>query len=96
MGLNCARVLQVWRYATVDNGVPSLGAGHAQWTMTYLFLVLFLCLRHVALSTDVDGEIRLYVVSPRLANVKPLPSSVLVCVDDVRVGRLWLGVFPWL
>ena len=56
-------------------------------------MVLCVCLKHVALSTDVDGEIRLYAVSPRLANAKPLLSSVLDFVDYGRVGRLWPGFF---
>ena len=89
-------MLHLLRYATVYNGVPSSGAVHALWTRMYLFLVLCECLRHFALSTDVDGEIRLYAESPRLANVEPLLSSVLVFVEDGRIGWLWPGVFPSL
>ena len=84
MGLNCARFLHVWRYATVDNNVPSSGAVHALWTRMYLPLMFCVCLRHVALSADVDGKIRLISISSRLANAKPLLSSLLVYVDDVR------------
>ena len=83
MGLNCASVLHVWRYATVDNCVPSSGVVHALWARRY-WMISDACLRHVALTTGVDGEIRLIVVSSRLANAKPLSSSVLVFVDDVR------------
>ena len=68
----------------MDNGVPSSGALHALWTRMYLSLVLGACLGQVALSTDVDGKIRLIAVSSWLANAKPLLSSVLVFVEDVR------------
>ena len=96
MGPNCTLMLHVWHYATVDNGVPSSGALQALWTKIYLFLVLCVRLRHVALITNVDGKIRLSAVSSRLANAKPLLSSVLVSVDVGRVRRLWPGGFLWL
>ena len=62
---------------------PSSGAVHALWTRMYWPLMFDVCLRHVALTTGVDGEIRLIAVSSHLANAKPLLSSVSVCVDDV-------------
>ena len=46
------------------------------------------------LSTDVDGEIRLIAVSSWLANAKPLLSSALVCVDDVRDWTVAARGFP--
>ena len=69
---------------TVDNGVPASRTVHALWIVLYLPLELDGCLRHVALTTGVYGEIRLIDVSSRLANAKPLSSSALVCVDDDR------------
>ena len=52
--------------------------------VVYLSLVLYVCSRHVTLTTGVGGEIRLIAVSSRLANAKPFSLSVVVCVDDVR------------
>ena len=72
----------------MDNGLPSSGAVQALWTRMYLLLVFCVCLWHVALITDVDGNIGLIAVSPRLANAKPLRSSLLVSVDDVRYWKV--------
>ena len=68
----------------MDGCVPSSGAVHALWTRIYWPLMFYVCLRHFAVTAGVDDEIRLIAVSSRLANAKPLFSSVLVCVDDVR------------
>ena len=81
---------------TVDSGVPASRTVHALWMVVYMSLVLYVCLRHVALTTDVDGEIRLIALSSRLANAKPLSSSVLVCVDDIRAWTVVAQGFPWI
>ena len=80
----------------MDGFVPSSGAVHALWTRMYLPLVFCVCLRHVALITDVDGKIRLIAISSRLANAKQLSSSVFVGVEDARNWAVVAGVFPWL
>ena len=67
----------------MDNGVPASRTVHALWMVVYLSLVLSVCLRHVARTTGVGGEIRLSAVSSRLAKAKPLSLSVLVSVVDV-------------
>ena len=81
---------------TVDNGVPASRTLHALWMVVYLSMLLYVCLRHVALTTGAGGEIRLIAVSSRLANAKPLSSSVLVCVDDDRDRTVVTRGFPWL
>ena len=52
----------------------------------WCFYLWNLCgwLRHVALTTDAPGTIRLGAVSPWPANARPLSQSVVVCVDKVR------------
>ena len=74
--------------------MPASRTVHALWMVVYLPLELDGCLRHVALTTGVYGEIRLIAVSSRLANAKPLSSSVLVCVDDVREWTVVARGFP--
>ena len=78
----------------MDNGVPASRTVHTLWMVVYLSLVLSVCLRGVALSNDVDGGIILIAVSSRFANAKPLLSSVLVCVDDVRDWTVVTRGFP--
>ena len=75
-------------------GVPAARTVHALCVVVYLRLELYGCLRHVALTTGVYGEIRLISVSSRLANAKPLSSSLLVCVDDVRDWTVVARGFP--
>ena len=95
-GLRCTRLSHCTCAVAYD--VPASRTLHALWFTAHSPLPLYmhcgwwricfwqLCgwLRHVALTTDVLGEIRLNAVSSRLANAKPLSLSVVVCVDDVR------------